>query len=170
MSKRSEPDVRIPCECGGTLKPTTVREFDLTRLMGVSAVLTKGQGLKCDRCHGETLEGTTINGALAALAADVVKQSDRLNAEHARFLRKYLLLTQQELAERMALVRETVADWERGASPISPQHDLMLRAITVARLVEQGALPKQDLIKAIHSARFEPPRKTSPRIIIPKVA
>ena len=79
-------------------------------------------------------------------------------------------LTQQALAERMSVARETVADWERGASTISPQHDYILRSLAMAHLVETGTVQKEDLLDTMRETRTSFPRKVGLPILIGKVA
>lgn len=160
----------LRCECGGTLRREVLKEFDFTPVAGISSTLRNVRGLRCDHCHLPTLDGTVINATLRTMEIEVAKQSERLTSEHAGFLRQRMRLTQQSLADRMGIARETVADWERGASVISAQHDLMLRALAVVHLVETGVLPKGAMLEAIRSARVAPPRKTSAPILIDKVA
>jgi DNA-binding transcriptional regulator YiaG len=153
--------MNIRCDCGGTLKATKLDRFDFSPLAGVPATLLGAPGFRCGKCRRATLDGAVINRAMYDLAAAIAKQQSRLVPDHARFLRKHLRLTQQELADRMGIARETVADWERGQSPISAQHDLMLRAIVIAQLMHRAATaPKRrEVIEAIGAARVEEPPK-----------
>lgn len=61
----------------------------------------------------------------------------------------------------MGIVRETLADWERGAAPISPQVDLLLRATFSAHLMstsdEQSLGSVVDIVaRSIQSVRQSP--------------
>ncbi len=164
-----ENAMTMKCECGGMLKAEKLDSFDFTPLAGIPVTLVDVPGLRCSKCKGATLEGEVINYVTHALASAVVRQQDRLSSEHARYLRKYLRLTQQALAGRMGIARETVADWERGKNVISPQHDLMLRAIVVAQLMARpGEGPKRrDMVEAIRGARIaEPPKGVLPPVVI----
>jgi DNA-binding transcriptional regulator YiaG len=161
MSKDEGKAMDIQCECGGTLKPAKLDTFDFSPLAGIPVILVGVPGLRCQKCKRVTLEGEVINRAIHDLVTQIVKLPDRLLPAHARFLRKHLRLTQQALAERMGIARETVADWERGQSPISAQHDLMLRAIVIAHLMlGRGRAPKRrDIVEAIGAARIHDPPK-----------
>ncbi len=158
----------MKCECGGLLKAAKLDTFDFTALAGIPVMLVGVPGLRCTKCKHVTLEGEVINFVLHELASVLARQPDRLSSDHARFLRKYLRLTQQALADRMGIARETVADWERGENVISPQHDLMLRAILVAQIVGRSgkASKRRQLAEAIRGARMaEPPKAVAPVVL-----
>jgi DNA-binding transcriptional regulator YiaG len=132
-------------------------------------ILHGAPGYRCSTCHAETVDGTVINGVLHALALEVAKMPRRLPADHARFLRKHLRLSQQALANRMCVDRVTVADWERGASPISPHHDFILRGIAMAEFMcSSEDLQLTDLAAVIGHARSEAPMDTPPPFVMDK--
>lgn len=126
----------MKCTCGGELKKAKLANFDFTAYSGLPARLVDAPGLRCTKCSGETLDGQTIEDALMALTGAVLELQHRLDAEHARFLRKRLGMTQKELAARMGVRRETVAEWET-SKDISPEHDYILRAIAYQHLVKE---------------------------------
>ena len=70
-------------------------------------------------------------------------RGDHLSGERARYLRKQLGLTQQELAERADIDRVTVAKWETGDKSISPQHDFLLRGFALAELMRAKSAPRE---------------------------
>ena len=123
----------LKCDCGGTLKPRMLVHFDLTTYLGIAVIADEVKGLRCNRCGWETIQGKTVNSAMHAAAAHIVRSEERLPDTFARYLRKYLALTQQDLAKRMGITRKTVNQWETGGA-ISPQHDLILRTLAYARL------------------------------------
>lgn len=128
----------LKCECGGTLSSTTLRSFDFSAYAGLPVLVAETPGLRCQKCDSETLDGETISVLLQQLAMLLMSESRRLTAAEAKFLRKRMRLTQAQLAERMGVVRETVADWERGASVISSQHDFMIRAIFASSIMHDS--------------------------------
>jgi DNA-binding transcriptional regulator YiaG len=121
----------LKCECGGSLEPTMLQDFDFSVYAGLPVRVTRAPGLKCSKCGGETLEGEVIDELLEKLSIAMIREEHRLAPPEMKFLRKRMQLTQAKLAQRMGIVRETLADWERGASAISPQYDFMLRGIFV---------------------------------------
>ncbi len=144
----------MKCECGGTLRETILPSYDFSAYAGLPVVLEDVPGLRCDACGGETLPGGVIDFTLDHLAAEIVRSPERLDGPRARYLRKHLGLSQKALAERMGIYRETVAKWECGESEISPQHDYILRGLSVVRLRRFA-----DLWSEIDAVRTTPPRK-----------
>jgi DNA-binding transcriptional regulator YiaG len=128
-----EQAVGLRCACGGALREVTLRDFDFTTLAGVAAVLVEAPGLRCDACRGETLEGEVVNDVLAELTLRVVLTPGRLPADHARFLRRRMGLTQAALADRVGCAPESVARWEAGGA--SPRVDLRVRLAALAHLL-----------------------------------
>ena len=154
----------IKCDCGGTVKPAKLAEFDLTEDLGIKVTAPDVHGLRCSRCGWETLPGRTMNAAMHAVAAMMLEIEERLPGDFARYLRKYLDLTQQELARRMGITRKTVNQWET-ARPISPQHDLILRTLVYAQLVD-AARPTPN---ALDHVRTAPPKARPPRLVVAKI-
>jgi transcriptional regulator with XRE-family HTH domain len=155
------------CECGGTFKPITLRSFDFSRYSGLPSFLDGAPGWRCDACQREMLHGQVINASLFFIAMGIVGLPHRLSAEFARYLRRSMQITQQELADRMGIARETVASWESGLKEISPQHDLILRVLMSNHARGSEALPNKvvvdianDVVATLSSVRSEPaPRK-----------
>ena len=146
----------IKCECGGTMKPVVLENFDFTEMAGIPSSLVGVPGLRCSTCQRETIQGEVINFALRELALALGRMPQLLPANGARYLRRYMRLSQQELAERMGVNRVTVAKWEGGPDPISAQHDYMLRGLLVSHaMLDQK--PKRaecvELAKAIGAVR-----------------
>ena len=98
----------IKCDCDGTMRPAKLATFDLTEDLGIRVTAEDVHGLRCNRCGWETLPGKTMNAAMNAVAAMMLEVEERLSADFARYLRKHLGLTQQELARRMGITRKTV--------------------------------------------------------------
>lgn len=122
----------LKCECGGTLRRAKLTSFDFSPFAGLPVELRGAPGLRCDKCKGETLDGAIVNGVLAILTQEVVMLARGLAPQEAKYLRKQLGLSQRELAERMQLARETVAAWECGQKPLSPQSDYILRGLVIS--------------------------------------
>jgi len=148
------------CDCGGTLKKTKLTGFDLAPYLGLKARADGVPGLRCDHCDWETLPGETINAALHAVAALLLGQEERLEIDRARYLRKYLGLTQAELGKRMSVTRKTVNQWE-STGDISPQHDLILRALVYAQLAE-ASRPAAGVLDHVRTA----PPKARPKPLV----
>jgi transcriptional regulator with XRE-family HTH domain len=156
----------LSCECGGPLKATRLERFDFSPYAGFNVELGGDEGgegvpgLKCDRCGGTTLEGETIDLVLRLLAVIMVVEERRLPAEATRYLRRFLELTQKDLAERMGVDRVTVADWERAAEPISAAHDMVLRSIVISKLLEAAGVDVVELQTPLRSVHRKPSRRS----------
>lgn len=133
----SKTKTKLRCECGGELREVELKSFDFSPYAGLPVRLKHVPGYRCDRCDAETLPGDVINELLRGLALAILELKTRLSGDQARYLRRFLRLKQAELADRMGVNRVTVAKWETGEDAISPAHDLVLRALAVASLVEQ---------------------------------
>ena len=156
--------MQVKCDCGGVLKPAKLTNFDLQEYLGIKAVADEVRGLRCNRCGWETLPGTTINFAMHAVASLLLNLEERLPPGLARYLRKYLSITQKELAKRMGVTRKTVNQWETSIS-ISPQHDLILRTLVYAKLSD-FVKPKPH---ALDHVRTAPPKARPPRLVVEKI-
>ena len=154
----------IKCDCGGSLKPAKLPSFDLTEDLGVKATAYEVRGLRCNHCGWATLPGRTLDLAMHAVAATMLGFEERLPHEFARYLRKYLGLTQRELAVRMGVTRKTVNQWETGGD-ISPQNDLILRTLIYAQLSDVA----RPGASAIDHVRTAPPKTRTPRLVVKKI-
>jgi len=153
--------MELKCECGGSLRPTTLHDFDFSAYAGLPVRVLGAPGLECSKCEGETLEGEVIDKILEKLALVIMRKDHQLSSLEMKFLRKRMRLTQAKLAEKLGIVRETLADWERGASTISPQYDFMVRAIFASHLMhssdKQLSKSVADVVaQSIQSVRREP--------------
>lgn len=154
------------------MKRVILPKFDFTVWSGVPSELVDVPGYRCSLCARETIPGGVINTSLRALSLEMIRLPHRLSAESAKYLRRTLEITQQELSDRMGLARETVAQWECGEREISPQQDMILRAIVVNRFLgKEGELPHEftamhiEALDALASVRSEPPRKPEAVVI-----
>jgi len=53
--------VDMTCECGGILVPTKLLSYDLSAYVGQNVPTISVDGYHCDKCHGETVDGYTLN-------------------------------------------------------------------------------------------------------------
>lgn len=120
--KKKKAAAWLKCECGGPFTPTKLSNFDFSRYAGIPSFLDGAPGWKCSSCEREILRGDVINASLFFIAMDIVALPHRLPPALSRYLRRSMQITQQELADRMGVVRETVAGWESSLKEISPQH------------------------------------------------
>ncbi len=143
----------LPCDCGGTFRAEKVAQFDFSPYAdGLQVTLQNVPVLRCDRCGETTLDGAIIDGTLATLAQSIAITEGKLGGIELRFLRKQILLTQQELADRLGCNRVTVADWERDAQPISDHHLLRLRALVLGGDLHANLEKFHDALEAAFAA------------------
>jgi DNA-binding transcriptional regulator YiaG len=156
----------IRCECGGDLRPTKFDVYDFSDYVGFKVTVSGADGFKCNKCGGETVDGSLVNAVMTYTIVQVAKSPRLLNGAEARYLRHSLHATQEELAKNMGIARVTVADWERGAEQISPQHDFILRAFAMNWMVAENLITPEymrEVLGANSSAvrRLPPKKRTS---------
>src|SRR5262245_27783431 len=118
----------MKCECGGSFRPLRLKQTDFSGYSGLPGVVVANlPGLRCARCGEELLPGDSVQLGLAYVVMAAIERETILSAPLARFLRRYIGVTQDELAGRMEVSRVTIADWERGEQPLSPANDHTLR-------------------------------------------
>ncbi len=151
-----------------------IKRFDFSAFAGFPVTLNDVPGLHCSGCGGETLTGVVINQALQAVACACIMVTHRLTAELARYVRRSLDVTQQELADRMGIARETVAQWERGEREISPQHDFILRGLVIGRASgehsSRSAALLQKCIPILSAVKSAPPPRSKRAGELPPVS
>lgn len=160
----------IACECGGVYRRAVLERYDFSEYIGFEVTLSGFEGLRCDKCGDETLDGRLINIVMNHTVVQVTRQPRRLSGPEARYLRHHLAATQEELATRMGIDRVTVAKWECGDSTISTQHDYLLRGITLSSLMTLGLLPmemaRQIMVDIFGAVRSSPPSKALAAIAV----
>lgn len=156
------------CEaCSGVLEQALLPSYDFSAYTGVTIIVRNVPGYRCATCQKETVPGGVLHMVFRALLIEIAKVRRRLSASEARLFRRMMNVTQQELATRMAISRETVAKWECGDSEISPQHDYILRIMLLTGMmqVDPTLLPAKllnQLLTEMQSARIAPPEATPP--------
>lgn len=153
----------LKCACGGTYRRVKVERYDFTGLAGLPAELRDAPVLRCDKCGETALEGAVINAALLALTQQILMLPRILTPAEAKYLRKSLQLSQKDLAGRMGVIRETVAAWETGLKPLSPQHDYILRGLHFGAHLPAGVQPfpqdtHEQALGRVHAAAKTPPQ------------
>lgn len=157
------------CECSGSYREVTLPSYDFSGFAGLPVELRGAPGLRCDACNRVALEGEIINAALLLLTQQILRLQRLLSPDEAKFLRKRLQLSQKALAERMHIQRETVAAWECGQKPLSPQHDYILRGLHFGAQLPAGVAPyphdlMEEALGRVHVAD-QTPSKAKPFII-----
>jgi transcriptional regulator with XRE-family HTH domain len=119
-----------------------LREVDLSPVLGLPVVVPRFSGFRCgrDRSH-VVLDGTLVEQARFVAAFTALEMGYLVHADLARYLRRYMGLTQADLATKMGVERITVARWESDEHVISPQNDYVLRGIAREHLKAQLSKP-----------------------------
>ena len=136
------------CSCGGSLVTKRVEHSDISSLIGLRTVAVSGDLPTCVECGAVALPGQVIEGLSAMLAAAFVKDRLPLDGLSARFLRKYLGLTQEELAGRLDTSRNAVAQWEADESPLSGLAAFALLSMVTLHLTDSPLVNLSDADEA----------------------
>ena len=163
--------MKMKCDCGGTLRPALLKDFDATEDLGLPVLVKRIRGLRCAKCGWETIDGKAFREVATQAATLLLALPQRLSREQAIYLRKHLDLTQSELAGRMGITRKTVSEWEMKGGLISPQNDLILRTLVFAQLSasEPPSAALRELAQAINHVRTAAPKaRVPPLSLVPK--
>jgi putative zinc finger/helix-turn-helix YgiT family protein len=100
-------------------KMTTARETYLYKSSGLPNVTLKDiEVSRCPSCGEYEVAIPHVEALHHALALAVISKRARLTSEEVRFLRKFLGWTGEDTASTLGVTRETVSQWEDGASPV----------------------------------------------------
>jgi putative zinc finger/helix-turn-helix YgiT family protein len=118
--------------CGAEMK--TGREnvrYDACGLPGVT--LMDVEVSRCPQCGEYEVAIPQIDDLHKAIAQALIRKTSRLDAAEVRYLRKYLGWSGADFATHMGMTPETISRWERGAEPIGPIADRLLRLMVATR-------------------------------------
>ena len=73
-----------------------------------------------------------MNDLMRTLAFAVVSQPYRLQGEDVRFIRKYLNMTQVQLADLLDIHKTNLSKWENDEDKIGEQSDRLIRTVALA--------------------------------------
>ena len=83
----------------------------------------------CEVCGYSGVEIPGILSLQRAIANDIVCHPGQIEPAEIRFLRKFLGLSSQALADRMGVDKATVSRWENGKQPFGAQAERLLRVL-----------------------------------------
>lgn len=140
--------MRCP-NCGGAeLINTIVPEYDIGRVVGLtSAIMTNASILKCPSCGAATVDGALIDFSMPFIAEKIMERWSDLDGEGARFLRKFMGLTQEQLAARLLVSRDTILRWEKSADILPGPEALALVTLVRRQRVQRVTEHLLSLIK-----------------------
>jgi putative transcriptional regulator len=95
--------------------------------------LLNGVTMEDDADYGPLVTIEQIHNLHRVLGLSIVRQPQQLNGEEMRFLRKQIGLTQVQLATKLGVSQQTVANYEKGKTEKGPA-DIALRFIYLAHV------------------------------------
>lgn len=142
------------CNEGHEMKERTGNvEFELAD--GVTITLKGTRIFRCKECGVES-PVVPAPAALVRVAAEAMARApNKLGPQEVRFLRKSLGLSGKDFAAKINVDAGTVSRWERGAEPMGPANERLLRLMVLAGEVV-GEYPLEDMAT-------KEPRKTKLR-------
>ena len=139
-------------ECGAGME--TRRENYRYTASGLPHVtLHQVEVSRCPHCGETEVAIPHIEALHRALAKAIIQHPTRLAPEEIRYLRKYLGWAGVDFAAIMGVDPATVSRWERGATPMGPQADRLLRTLVVNLAPVQDYSP--DRLQALLTAIVE---------------
>ncbi len=103
------------------------------RESGLRCVVLQGvEIIRCPECGNEDPIIPRVNDLMRALARAVIRKPCRLEGDDVRFLRKYLRMTQEQLASLLHVDKTNVSKWENREDRVGAQSDRLIRAVALA--------------------------------------
>jgi transcriptional regulator with XRE-family HTH domain len=109
-------------------QPYTYREIGLGNIVLLNGVSTT------QTSYGPMTHIESIHGLHRAIGLGIAEKSEPMSGAEFRFLRKQLGLTQAELATRMHVTDQTIANYEKGKTGLGPA-DPFLRALYLVHIL-----------------------------------
>ena len=109
---------------------------------GLDNVFITGMNFYVDDAGQRTFHIPRINLLHKVIAEGIVRRPGTMSAAEIRFLRTEMGLSQNELADIMAVKRLTVGRWERGEIALPAVEETFIRKLAIDRLM----LPVRDRI------------------------
>ena len=136
MSRKS---TEIRCSvCGkGSLVQKLV-DHDVGELLDMKRVIVHNMpALVCTKCGSVHMYGGILDQIAILLAVNIL-QLQELEPVEVRYLRKLIGDTQEELAERLGVVRATINRWENDPEPVKGPDAYAIRSHAFFRLRDRS--------------------------------
>jgi DNA-binding transcriptional regulator YiaG len=108
--------------------------------------------------YGPMVRIENINGLHRAIGLHIIENTNRMKGPEFRFLRKQMSLSQSELAKRLGVTDQTVANYEKGNSKLGPA-DPFMRTFYLLSI-----LPEQTRVEVLRSMMETPAKKTRKKL------
>lgn len=79
-----------------------------------SVYLLNGVTIEHDADYGDLVTVENMQGLYRAIGLNIIAKASEMTGTEFRFLRKQMALTQRDLAERMSVSDQTIANYEKG--------------------------------------------------------
>jgi putative zinc finger/helix-turn-helix YgiT family protein len=117
--------------CGGPVKPER-RNYRYTESGLPNVVLQGVEVAECPSCGHYDVAIRHLARVHRAIALALAKSPVRLTGEQLRFLRKHVGYSGAQLAKYLHTDKTKISKWERGADPIGPSNDRLVRFLVAA--------------------------------------
>jgi transcriptional regulator with XRE-family HTH domain len=104
------------------------------RAIGLDNVLLLNGVSSTQTAYGPMIHIECIHGLHRAIGLGIAEKPEAMSGAEFRFLRKQLGLTQEELAARMRVSDQTIANYEKGKSSLGPAEPFM-RALYLVHIL-----------------------------------
>lgn len=147
--------VEESCEqCGNQTRLGLVKKYHFTESGLDNIYLLSVPALHCDACGFESVMIPSPKRIQKDIANALANQASKLSGQEVRFLRKYLELSINEIAEVFSVRRETVSRWENGAETIGDIPERLLRCLALQSRSSRPSL--MQLLRSIQSNQDAP--------------
>jgi transcriptional regulator with XRE-family HTH domain len=140
-------------------RPRLPRPYHLKGIGLPNIHLLSGVKLEDDADYGPLVTIENLQGLLHAIGLHIIEKPGPMTGAEFRFLRKQMDLTQAQLAERLRVTDQTIANYEKGKTAAGPA-DVMMRVLYALHVLPPGSMARA--VKALVEATAE--KKTSVKL------
>jgi transcriptional regulator with XRE-family HTH domain len=133
-------------------EPYAYREIGLGNIVLLNGVSTT------QTPYGPMTHIECIHGLHRAIGLGIAEKPEPMRGAEFRFLRKQLSLTQSELAARMHVTDQTIANYEKGKTGLGPA-DPFMRALYLVHI-----LPNRTRVEVLKPMMERPAKKKSKKL------
>jgi DNA-binding transcriptional regulator YiaG len=136
-------------------EPVMTEAFHYTMCGLPNIYLLNGVSFHDEGSYGTSYEIRNLESLHEAIAANIITRTgEMMSGAELRFLRKRMKNTQAELAKRLRVGEQTVANYEKGASAINGPTDFMMRTLYLLHVLPEDARMDrlEELAEAVSNA------------------